>query len=78
MFSSETSRKLHDENLAEWQRRRGDRRPALSGLRAAILAGLVVAATGGVAAADVFVEDPVRAIADAHTTCCAGDPTQPK
>lgn len=77
MFSSEGSQTHRDENRAESQQRLGDRRPASFGLRAAILAGLVAATAGGVAATEAFTGDPVRAIAETHTTCCIGQPGQP-
>ncbi|GIJ29893.1 hypothetical protein Vqi01_50550 [Micromonospora qiuiae] len=64
MFSRDDNQTHRVESDDEPEQRRSS-----FGVRAAILAGLVVATTGGVAAVE-FTEDPVRMIAETHSTCC--------
>lgn len=70
MFNSDEIQPHRDANRTEPQRWPGERRPSSFGLRAAILAGLAVATTGGAAVAAEFSDDPVRAVAEIHSTCC--------
>ncbi|WDZ83886.1 hypothetical protein [Micromonospora cathayae] len=60
-----------DQNPPEPNWRRDPARPAVSlGVRAAILAGLVVATAGGGLAAPEPHDEPVRLISGGSSTCC--------
>lgn len=75
MSSSDDTQTYGGESPDEPKRRQGDHRPSSFGLRAAVLAGLVVAgAAGGVAVAEGLQDDPVRVISDSHSTCCIPAP----
>lgn len=63
----------HDEFHGARQRRDDNGAAPSFGLRAAILAGLVVATAGGAVAAQGISDDPVRMVTEAHSTCCPPD-----
>ncbi|WP_431906820.1 hypothetical protein [Micromonospora carbonacea] len=71
MFSDHDAPISTDQVPHEPDWRRDAARPAVSlGIRAAILAGLVVAtASGGIAAPEPY-DDPVRLVSGGSTTCC--------
>ncbi|GLY24588.1 hypothetical protein Misp04_43200 [Micromonospora sp. NBRC 101691] len=70
MSSTSDARTGYDEHTGEPTQRSDHRHPSPVRLRAAILAGLIVATTGGGVPVQGVVDDPVRIVSGTSTTCC--------